>query len=113
MAVFSGMFPILPGKEDAARAWVKEITGPRKEGFDAINRHADITRETWTLQPTPMGSFMLVWAEGDIEKAMQDVATSDDEFTVWHRSKLLEITGIDITKPPEGPDAELLLDWSA
>ena len=32
MAVFSGMFPILPGKEDAARAWIAEASGRRRDG---------------------------------------------------------------------------------
>ena len=113
MGVFNGMFPILPGKEDAARAWAKEVAGPRKDQFDALQQRADITRETWTLQTTPGGSFMLVWFEGNVEKAFEDVATGQDEFTVWHRAQLLDITGLDLTKPEEGPPPEMVLDWRA
>lgn len=112
MGVFSGMFPILPGKEDAFRTWATEVTHARKAGFDALQGRGEITRETWALQATPAGSFMLVWFEGNIEKAFDDVATGQDEFTVWHRAQLLEVTGIDLTKPEEGPPPELLLDWS-
>jgi len=111
MGVFSGMFPILPGKEDAFRAWAEEVKGPRKDGFDALQKRGEITRETWALQPAPTGSFMLVWFEGNVEKAFEDVATGQDEFTVWHRAQLLDVTGIDLTKPEEGPPPELLLDW--
>jgi len=107
------MFPILPGKEDAARAWAKEVAGPRKDGFDALQRRGDITRETWTLQTTPAGSFMLVWFEGNVEKAFEDVATGQDEFTVWHRAQLKDVTGIDLSKPEEGPPPEMMLDWRA
>lgn len=113
MSVFSGMFPILPGKEGAARAWASEAAGPRKDGFDALQRRAEIARETWTLQTTPGGSFMLVWFEGNVEKAFEDVATGQDEFTVWHRARLLEVTGIDLSLPEEGPPPETLLDWRA
>jgi len=113
MSMFSGMFPILKGKEDAARAWAKEVAGRRKEGFDALNKRGDITRETWAVQITPMGSFMLIWFEGNVEKAFADVATGQDEFTVWHRARLLEITGIDLSKPGEGLPPELTLDWHA
>jgi hypothetical protein len=113
MGVFSGMFPILPGKEDAFRAWVAEITGPRKEQYDALNRSSDITRETWALATTPMGSFMVVWFEGDVQKAFEHTATAQDEFTAWHRGQLLEVTGIDMTQPSEGPLPEILLDWPA
>ena len=113
MGVFNGMFPVLPGKEDAVRAWAKEVAGSRNDGFDALNQRGGITRETWTLQTTPMGSFFLFWGEGNVEKAMQDVATAQDEFTVWHREQILDITGIDMSKPGEGPPPELLLDWRA
>jgi len=113
MGVFNGMFPILPGKEDAARALAKDITALRKDQFDALERQADITRETWTLQTTPGGSFMLAWFEGNVEKAFEDIATGQDEFTVWLRAHLRDITGIDMSQPEEGPLPELMLDWRA
>jgi hypothetical protein len=60
MAVFNGMFPILSGKEDAARAWLTEVAGPRKAGFDAMQQRSAIARETLTLLTTPMGAFLAV-----------------------------------------------------
>jgi hypothetical protein len=113
MGVFSGMFPILPGKEDAARAWAKEVAGPRKDGFDALNRRGEITRETWTIQTTPGGSFMLVWFEGNVEKAFEDVATGQDEFTPWHRAQLADVTGLDLSAPDDASPPEIVLDWRA
>jgi hypothetical protein len=113
MAVFNGMFPILPGKEDAARAWIKEVAGPRKDGFDALQQRSEITRETLTLMTTPMGSFMLVWFDGNVEKAFEAVVTGQDDFTVWHRAQLQDVTGLDLSQPDEGPPPELLLDWRA
>ena len=78
-----------------------------------MQHRGDLTRETFTLLTTPMGSFMLVWVEGDVEKAMKDVATGQDEFTTWHRAQLKEITGVDLTQPSDASPPELLLDWSA
>ena len=111
MAVFNSMFPILPGKEDAARAWITELAGARKDGFDAMQQRSEITRETLTLQTTPMGSFLLFWFDGNVEKAFEAVMTGQDEFTIWHRARLLAVTGIDLNQPDEGPPPELLLDW--
>lgn len=113
MPVLNFMFPIVPGKEGAARAWIAEVAGARREGWDAMQRRGDLTRETFTIQETPMGSFLLVWVEGDIGKAMSDVATAEDEFTSWHRDRLKEITGVDITQPSDAPPPELLFDWRA
>jgi hypothetical protein len=66
MGVLNGMFPILEGKADAACAFAAETVGARKAGFEALQARSKITRETWALQETPMGSFMLVWFEGDV-----------------------------------------------
>jgi hypothetical protein len=32
-----------------------------------------------------MGSLMLVWFEGDVEKAFGDLATDDSEYMMWFR----------------------------
>ena len=113
MGVFNGMFPIQAGKEEAARAFAAETVGARRDEFDAHCARGDMTRETWTLQETPMGSFMLVWFEGDVEKAFGDLATNDAEFTTWFRAQVLDVTGVDMSVPPEGPPPAVLVDWHA
>ena len=60
MSVFNGAFPILPGKIDAARAFANDIAGNRKSDFNAMQKRARTTRETWSVQETPGGAFMLV-----------------------------------------------------
>ena len=83
MAVFNGMFPIQAGREEDARAFAAEAVGSRRDGFEAHHARSGTSRETWSLQETPVGSFMLVWFEGDPEKAFADLATDDSEFTTW------------------------------
>jgi hypothetical protein len=113
MGVFNGVFPILPGKEDAGRAFAAETIGARKPDFDALQSRSNITRETWAMQETPMGSFMLVWFEGDVEKAFGDLATDAGEFPTWFRAQVLEVTGVDLAAPAEGPLPDVLVDWQA
>ena len=113
MGVFSGIFPILAGKEGAARAFAAETIGARKADFDALQARSNVTRETWAMQETPMGSFMLVWFEGDVEKAFGDLASDDSEFATWFRAQVKDITGVDLTAPPEGPRPDVLVNWSA
>jgi hypothetical protein len=113
MAVFNGMFPVLPGKEDAARAWIAELSGARRDGFDAMQRRSEIDRETLTLMETPNGAFLLFWFDGrDIEKAFATVITGDDEFTRWHRERLQEVTGVDLAQAGDEAPPETLLDWA-
>jgi hypothetical protein len=113
MGVFNGLFPVPPGKEDAARAFAKEAVGPRGERFAAVQERNNVTRETWSLLTTPMGTFVNVWFEGDIEKAFADLATAEDDHTVWFRQTVLDVTGIDLTAPDDSPPPEVILDWKA
>jgi hypothetical protein len=106
------MFPVLPGKEDAARAFAKETVGARREQFAAEQGQASVSRETWTLQQTPMGSFVLVWFEGDVEAAFANLAEGQDEFNVWMRKQIQDLTGVDMAAPNEDPLPEVLLDWA-
>ena len=113
MGVFNGVFPILEGKDDAARAFAAETIGARKSDFAALQARSNITRETWALQETPMGSLMVVWFEGDVEKAFSDLAADDSEFATWFRGQVKDLTGVDLGAPPEGPMPALLVDWRA
>ena len=112
MAVFNGVFPIQAGKEDDARAFAADVSGPRRPDLEEHLTRSGVTRETWTLQETPMGSLMLVWFEGDVEKAFADLAT-DSEYTTWFRGRVLDVTGVDLGTPPDGPPPAVLVDYRA
>jgi hypothetical protein len=111
MAVFNGAFPILTGKEDEARAFASETIGARKADFAALQARSNVTRETWAMQETPMGSFMLVWFEGDVEHAFSDLAADNSEFGTWFRGQVKDVTGVDLGAPPESPLPDVLVDW--
>jgi hypothetical protein len=111
MGVFNGMFPIQAGKEEDARAFAAEAIGTRRAEFEAHFTRVNMIRETWALQKTPMGSFLLVWFEGDVEKAFADHATNDSEFENWFRARLLEVTGVDLGTPSGDAPPEVLVDW--
>jgi hypothetical protein len=114
MAVFNGVFPILPGKEQEGRDFAAACMGERRKGFEAQAARSGLARETWALQETPMGSFMLVWFEApDIEKAFTELATSGEEFSIWFRGQVKDVTGVDLGAPPESPPPEVLVDWTS
>ncbi len=113
MAVFNGAFPILPGKEDAARAFATACTGQKQGEFDDMQGRVGTRRETWSMQQTPAGTFMLVWFESDdIEGAFTDLSTNQDDFMVWFRGQVLDVTGVDMSVPDDSPPPELVLDWT-
>jgi hypothetical protein len=113
MAIFNAAFPILAGKEDDARAFATAVLAERKADFEASQGRAATTRETWTMQQTPMGTFMLVWFDsGNIDEAFEELATSEDDFMVWMRSQIKECTGVDMSVPDGSPPPEVVLDWT-
>ena len=111
MSVFNGVFPIQAGKEEDARAFAAETFGVRRPDFEVQLKRGGITRETWSLQETPMGSLMLVWFEGDVEKAFADLATNGSEYATWFRARVLDITGVDLGTPTAGPPPAVLIDY--
>jgi hypothetical protein len=113
MAVFLGAFPVLPGKEDEPRKFARE-TLDRGEEFAASQRRFGVTKEEWSLQQTPMGSLVVVRFEGsDIEAVFAGLAQSNDEFDVWFKGRVLEITGVDLDAPSDDPLPELILTWAS
>ncbi len=113
MAVFNGAFPVQPGKEAAAREFAKACMTSRAAEFNALQAQADVVRETWTIAETPAGSAVLVWFDGDVEKAFADIAADDTDFGKWFRAQVDDITGFDLSAPDDSPQPEVILDWSA
>jgi hypothetical protein len=60
-----------------------------------------------------MGSLMLVWLEGYVEKAFADLATEGSDFMAWFRARLLDVTGVDLRAPSEDPPPAVLIDYRA
>lgn len=90
--------PLLPGKAEAARAFAAELSGPRKAEVDQAQ--TTVIKESWFLQETPHGDFMIVYyVSPDPRKVHDALAVSDEPFDVWFREQILDLTGIDISTP--------------
>ena len=114
MAVFNAMFPVLPGKEDDARKFAEEAQGSHRDQFGAFQKASGTSRETWTLQQTPAGAFMLVWFDcNDLEAAFEHMATATGEDADWMRGRIKDLSGVDMSQPDDSPPPEVILEWSA
>jgi hypothetical protein len=97
------MFPVLPGREQQRRVLAAACVGERRKGFEGQMARGGRTRETWSLQETPVGSLLVWFEDPEVGKAFTALATSDDEFTVWFRGQVKDVTGVDLGAPPESP----------
>jgi len=85
----------------------------RKECIEYLNR-VGISKETWHLQKTPMGSFVVVHFESeDPAKSFKVLAESTHPFDVWFRQQALQVSGVDLGKPMEGAPPEEIFSLSA
>ena len=103
--------PILPGKTEAARAFLRELGGPRKQELAACGQSMGIAKETWAIQQTPEGHLLVVYMAGEnLARAFAQFAASQDAFDRWQKQQVLETTGADLNTPPPGPISEILAD---
>ena len=106
--------PILPGKTKAARAFLQELGGPRKQDLAACSDTVGLAKEMWALQQTPQGDFFVAYMAGDdLTHAFQEFAVSQSEFDVWFKQCIQETTGADLNTPPPGPISEILADTAS
>jgi hypothetical protein len=106
--------PILPGKTAAARAFLQELGGPRKQDLAACGDSAGIAKELWAIQQTPQGDFFVAYMAGeDLARAFQAFAASQTGFDVWFKQHVQATTGADLNTPPPGPISEILADTAA
>jgi len=96
--------PILPGKTEVFRDWMR-LEGERRQEHEASRERLGIVREAAWLQQTPAGDMAIIYMEADdLQAAFGGLATSQEPYDRWSRDKISEVHGIDLTQgfpPPE------------
>lgn len=106
--------PLLPGKSDDARAFMRELDTTRKADYDHSERRIGIMKEVWYLASLPAGDQLIGYMEtADFGRALEMFAASRADFDVWFKRRLQEVTGVDLEAPPAGPLPELLSRYEA
>jgi hypothetical protein len=106
--------PLLAGKTEAARAFLRELEGERKAAYAASEERLGLTTEVWAVQSLPGGDCFVVYFEGaDIASAFRQFAASQDAFDRWFKDRVREAAGADLNTPPPGPMSEILSVYEA
>ena len=114
MPMIAMALPIPPEKYSKFRETVLSFAGARRAEFDARCRRMGMERECIWVQETPQGPMeILIIETADPAKLFERLATSQEPFDVEFRAFVLDIYGIDLTKPMPAPLPEQLMDWSA
>ncbi len=103
--------PLVPGKTESWKKYVKEMTGPRNEDYKNSRKSAGIKVEQVFLQTTSHGDMCVVRLEGDNPlKSLETIMKSDTPFDKWFREKILiETHGVDLSQTM--PQNQQILDY--
>ncbi len=108
-------FPVLPEKIERTREVAREIATTRAHEAAAFFRHFTVSQETWHLQETAHGWWVIAvtqLGEKPVEEAAREYAELAEGFGRWLKDRAAEITGIDLDVAPLGPPTECILDTS-
>ncbi len=109
MALMAIVLPILPGKTQEWRDFIKQVNGSRYEEFADSRRRAGVHERTF-LQQTPMGDLVIVTLEGDDPaRSFGQLLTGTDEFSKWFGEHAMAVHG-DFSSPTTGSPSELVAD---
>ena len=106
-------YPMLPRHEAEIRRLAHELTVPRAVDKDDFYRRMGVSRETWHLQETSLGHWVIVvtdMANGNVDAAAREFASSPKDFDRWFKEQIMLVTGLDPTLTPLGPPTEALFD---
>jgi hypothetical protein len=93
--------PVVPGKTDDARAFLKQLDGSRRDDFDKSERRIGITKELWYLAKLPSGDHLIGYMESpDFNRALPSFVGSRDPFDLWFKEQMRGVTGLDLNNPP-------------
>ncbi len=106
-------FPVVPGKTESDVRRIAERFKQEPEAYFESRRRVGVTFERVYWQHTPMGDFVVAYAES--ERSVADVvggyAEGATEMDRFFAAAVLEVHGVDITKPFDGPAPETVGEW--
>ncbi len=101
--------PVQDGKADAARVFMHDLDGSRRDEYDRSEQRIGITKEVWFLAQAAGGDQLVGYMESlDFNSAFTQFVGSRDEFDLWFKERFADVTGIDLNDPPEMQLPELL-----
>ena len=98
----------------ALESFAAELTGRRSAEAAQFYRHYGVSSESWHLQDTPHGPWVIGVTElADPAEAAPRYANASEEFHFWFKSQVLALTGVDPNVTPLGPPTTEVFSWSS
>ena len=86
----------------------------RRAEADAFYRGFGVRRESWHVQETPFGPWVIGVTEiDDPVHSGTRYAASSAEFDTWFKGSIQHLSGIDPDVAPLGPPTQQVFEWTA
>ena len=106
--------PVKPGKEEALHDFYREVEGAKKDDYDRSEQRLGISKEVAWSAKTDSGTVAVIYIESEnFESAFGQFVQSQDEFDLWFKAQVLELSGLDLNNPPEMELPEVLSVYEA
>ena len=105
---------------EAWRRFCQELSGSRRQPFEASRQRLGITREQLALVETAFGATAVTTLEApDVAQALGQIIASELPFDVWYREQIQELHGVNLAgyeqfaqPTPLPPNQEVILSGS-
>lgn len=105
-------FPLVKPVKDL-QAFAAALSTERNAGATAFYRQFGISHESWHLQETPSGPWVIaVTVIDDPKESAPRYAKSSAEFDRWFKDQVRQISGVDADQQPLGPPTMPVFVWS-
>ena len=105
--------PLKPAKEQALRDFYRDIDA-RHDEYDRSQQRLGITKEVAWSAPMDGGRAAVIYIESDdFDTAFSRFVQSQDDFDLWFKQQVLDLSGLDLNNPPEMELPELLSVYEA
>jgi hypothetical protein len=93
--------PVMHGKEEVDVAMREEMTGARREEYEAALKEAGIIRQAVWHQQLPGGDRLaIVYIEANDPDAHKRFVGADTEISRWFVEEMQGVHGRDVSQPP-------------
>jgi hypothetical protein len=98
---------------DELRAFASALSAERSADTDQFYRRYGISHESWHLQETTNGPWVIgVTMVDKPQEVAPKYAQSSEAFELWFKSQVLQLSGIDPSASPLGPPTVQVFAWS-
>jgi hypothetical protein len=112
MSLLVRAFPLRSSIKDL-KTFATALRTDRKAETAAFYRKFGVSHESWHVQETPSGPWVIgVTAIDNAAEAAPRYAESSAEFDNWFKQQVLQLTGVNPDQQPLGPPTTQVFVWA-